>query len=187
MIAPLTLQQDLVRRCPFLIELRNIPFAQQKQLLWYTLDKLPRLAKVAMDARGNGQQLAEETAQRYGQTRIEQVMFTERTYNEIMPPFRVAFQDGTILVPRDSDVRDDLRAIEVINGIPKLRKVRTGAKKDRHGDAAIALALGYHASRQGHQSFNYTPVSALYAHGREPGELRRVRTTAGFKAHKGIW
>ena len=41
-LAPLVQQQNLTRRTPFIVELRNVPFRQQEQIVFYLLDKLPR-------------------------------------------------------------------------------------------------------------------------------------------------
>ena len=54
-IAPYQIEQTLRRRFPFLIELRNVPFRQQEQIVFYLGERLPRFASAAMDARGNGQ------------------------------------------------------------------------------------------------------------------------------------
>jgi phage FluMu gp28-like protein len=145
-ISPLAIGQDLRRRVPFLVELRNVPFKQQEQVLNYIVDRLPRLQAGALDARGNGQYLAEQTAYRYGSGRIECVMLSQSWYLENMPKLKSAFEDDTILVPRDRNVLDDLRALQVIKGIPRLPEGKTGDNKDRHGDAAIAIALAYYAS-----------------------------------------
>lgn len=142
-LAPGEIGQDLVKRVPFLVELRNIPFAQQEQILWFILDRLPRFTAAALDSRGNGQQLAENTADRYGRARIHQIMLSDKFYAEEFPGFKSDFEDGTIEVPRDSDVKDDLRAVLVIGGIPKVPHTTGQGKKGekRHGDAAIALLL----------------------------------------------
>ena len=65
-----------------------------------------------------------------------------------MPPLKKAFEDDTIAVPRDKDVLTDLRAIKVIKGVARVPDRSVG--KDggqRHGDAGIAIALMYYASR----------------------------------------
>jgi phage FluMu gp28-like protein len=72
---PLQIQSNLVRRTPFVVELRRVPFRQQEQILFYIVDRLPRLIGGALDARGNGQYLAETARQRYG-ARVEQVMLS---------------------------------------------------------------------------------------------------------------
>ncbi|MBF0309474.1 MAG: hypothetical protein HQL56_08105 [Magnetococcales bacterium] len=148
-MAPLIQGQDLTRRPPFLVELRNIPFHQQRDILFYLADRLPGLLGGALDARGNGQYLAEVAVQRYG-SRVQAVMLTEGWYREQMPPFKAALEDGTLAdLPRDADILDDLRALEMVKGVARLTDSRqTGQDQGkRHGDAAIALALAFYASR----------------------------------------
>jgi len=149
--APLIQTRNLTRRVPFILELRNVPFRQQEQITFYLLDRLPRLLGAAFDARGNGQYLAEVAMQRYGPTRIQQVMLSEGWYREHLPPMKAALEDGTLDdLPRDADVLADLRALQVIKGVPRLPDVRSKGQDagKRHGDAAIALALAFYASRE---------------------------------------
>ena len=80
-----------------------------------------------MDARGNGQYLAETAAQRYG-GRIEQVMLSQAWYRENMPRYKAAFEDGTIEIPRDAEILNDHRAIVVEHGVAKVSDRRTGGK-----------------------------------------------------------
>lgn len=148
---PLLLTQNLVRRSPFLLELRNVPFRQQEQITFYVLDRLPHFLGGAFDARGNGQFLSEVAMQRYGASRIQQVMLSEGWYREHMPPLKAALEDGTLDgLPKDADVLADLRAVQVIKGVPRIPDTRTtGADQGkRHGDAAVAVALAYYASRE---------------------------------------
>ncbi|MHA6913010.1 hypothetical protein ACQUJO_07730 [Ralstonia pseudosolanacearum] len=148
---PLIQTQNLVRRVPFLVELRNVPFRQQEQIAFYLLDRLPRFTGGAFDARGNGQFLAEVAMQRYGASRIQQVMLSESWYREHMPPVKAALEDGTLDgLPKDADVLADLRAVQVIKGVPRIPDTRTTGedKGKRHGDAAVAVALAYFASRE---------------------------------------
>lgn len=156
---PLLQHQNLVRRVPFIVELRNVPFRQQEQIAFYLLDRLPRFMGGAFDARGNGQSLSEFAMQRYGASRIQQVMLSESWYREHMPPVKAALEDGTLDdLPKDADVMADLRAVQVIRGVPRIPDVRsTGADKGkRHGDVAVAVALAYFASRE----LNKGPVVA---------------------------
>lgn len=147
-IAPMVITQLLQRRVPFLVELRNVPFKQQEQVLFYIVDRLPRLQGGALDARGNGQYLAEQAVERYGAGLVQAVMISLAWYLDAMPKFKAALEDDVLSIPRDRDVADDLRAIEVIKGVPRLPEGKTGSSKDRHGDAAIALVMAYYASLQ---------------------------------------
>lgn len=155
---PLIQHQNLVRRVPFTVELRNVPFRQQEQVAFYLLDRLPRFTGGAFDARGNGQYLAEVAMQRYGATRIQQVMLSEAWYREHMPPVKAALEDGNLQdLPKDADTLADLRAVQVVRGVPRIPDVRTKGedKGKRHGDAAVAVALAYYASRE----LNNGPIS----------------------------
>ena len=60
--------------------------------------------------------------QRYGSSRVKQVMPTENWYREHMPPVKAALEDGNLVgLPKDEDTLDDLRAVQVVNGVPACR------------------------------------------------------------------
>lgn len=189
-LAPLAIGSRLVHRVPFLVELRNVPYRQQEQILYYVVDRLPRFRAGALDARGNGGYLAEQAAYRYGRNRIEPVEISQAWYLENMPKFKARFEDKEVLIPKDRDLLDDLRAIQVVKGIPKVPDVRTGQYKDRHGDAAVALAMADYAARQAPAVYDFHRVPRQGSRAwkrdrrfRDPDRTRLVRTTAGF--HRG--
>lgn len=147
-IWPLAQTRALKLETPFVVELRNVPFEQQKQILFYIVDRLPRFRAGAMDARGNGQYLAEVAMQRYGAARIEQVMLSQEWYRENMPRFKAAFEDKTLIAPKDADILADLRTVVMDKGVAKVpdsASVRGSDGRDRHGDSAVALALATYA------------------------------------------
>lgn len=149
-IVPMQEQPKLAYRDICQIELRNVPFDQQRQILFYLADRLPRFRGGALDARGNGMYLAEVAMQRYGAWRIAQVMLTQPWYVEQMPKFKAAFEDRKIAIPRDGDTLDDLRAIKMEKGVAKVPETYKGKGRDggqRHGDAAIAHALAWYATQ----------------------------------------
>jgi len=147
-ILPICEEQSATFRAPFIVELRNVPFRQQEQILFYIVDRLPRFRYGALDARGNGQYLAERAMQRYGASRIAEVMLTEPWYRDHMPRYKAAFEDKTILLAKDADILEDHRAVKVIRGVARLPELKTRGRdnKQRHGDAAIAGALAWFAT-----------------------------------------
>ncbi|WP_308518259.1 hypothetical protein [uncultured Stenotrophomonas sp.] len=177
-MVPAQIEQSLRRRIPFLLELRNMPHKQQNQVAQYVIKRLPRFVKASVDARGNGHAVAEFLAQEFGYSRVDLVMATESWYRENMPPLKQAFEDDTIAVPRDKDVLADLRAIKMIKGVARVPERSTG--KDggqRHGDAGIAIALMYYASRHPGAEMDWTPVprsvrgfDSVASHGHERPE-----------------
>lgn len=156
----------LVRRTALVIELSNIPFRQQEQVLFFILDRLPRFTAGALDARGNGQYLAEAARQRYG-SRIAQVMLSIEWYRENMPRYKAAFEDEKIELPRDAEILADHRSLVVEAGVARVsersRSTAHGAGARRHGDAAIAAALAFFASHQPAREYAYTPAPRLRA------------------------
>ncbi len=143
--APLEIGETLRRISPFILEMRNTPHQQQVQAVTYVCDRLPKFGGGAFDARGNGSFLAEAMVDTYG-SRIEPVMSTEAWYREHMPPFKAAFEDDRIAVPRNEDVLEDLRAFRLVRGVPRLPEGKTDTKGERHGDSGMALALSWYAS-----------------------------------------
>lgn len=183
--APLTITQNLHRTIPFLVELRNVPFKQQEQVVNYIIDRLPRFIAGAFDARGNGQYLAEQAAYRYGSGRIQCVMLSQQWYLDNMPKLKAKFEDDEISLPKDSEVLNDLRAIQVIKGIAKVPDINTGDKKQRrHGDSAIAIAMAIFASLMETVDYGYESIQKPKSD--DDSHHRAVRCTAGFATRRGV-
>jgi phage FluMu gp28-like protein len=86
--------------------------------------------------------------QKYGPSRIAQVMLSQEWYRENMPPFKAAIEDKKLTAPKDADVLADLRTIVMEKGVAKVpdnARVKGSDGRDRHGDTAIALVLAVFA------------------------------------------
>lgn len=144
-ISPLGIEDNLRRNVPFVIEMQKVPAKQQLQVLDTLIDGFPNFVGGAMDATGTGETVAEWTADKYGWSRIMQVKITLAWYGEYMPKMTGLFEDGMITLPADSNLMQDLRAIEEVNGIPMVSALRRRDLKDPdltcHGDFAPALCL----------------------------------------------
>ncbi|MCX8712299.1 hypothetical protein J3U57_06185 [Gilliamella sp. B3464] len=149
-IWPMAIEQNLMRKVPFSVELNNVPSAQQQQILFFIISKLPRLMGGAMDATGPGMVLAEYTADKFGRPFIAEINLNRQWYGLWMQKFISAFEDGTIDIPRDSNIEQDLRAVRSVDGIPMVPKLERKDLKDpdlvRHGDSAIAGCLAWYAT-----------------------------------------
>lgn len=164
-LLPVAQGQDLVRRVPFSIELRNVPFKQQEQLLYYVVDRLPRFHAGKHDARGNGQYLAEVAQQKYG-PRIEAVMLSQSWYLDNTPKLKTRIEEQTFLLPADADVVSDVRQLRLVRGIPMVpdKAVTRGADGgQRHGDTAIAAVLANAASEADVTEYDYRPAGSAGA------------------------
>lgn len=183
-MVPAVIEDDLRRRVPFTIELRNMPHKQQYQIAKFIIEGLPGFRKAAVDARGNGHAVSEFLAQHFGYERVELVMLTEGWYREQMPPLKAAFEDDTIAIPRDRDTLTDLRTIKVLRGVARVPEGRTTGKDggQRHGDAGIAIALMHYASRQDVEIIDYHRIQP-----HTPDLDRHFSGGANWRSRRGIW
>lgn len=154
--------QRLVRKVPLIVELQRCPYDQQKQALFFVCDTLPRFNSGILDANGNGMVLAQEARQKYGENRIVELMPRDDWLREHTPKFTAAFEDRTIEIPADRDVRDDLRQFRMVGGVGKIpRDVRTEGTDGgrRHGDSGVALLNFYAATLMDVIAYGYdTPA-----------------------------
>lgn len=167
-------QQNLTKQVQFIVELGNMPYKQQEQIVLFILKRLPRFSGGAFDARGNGGYLAESARDAFGSL-IDCVQLSEKWYREHTAPFKAALEDGELeSIPKDADILADLRSFQVVKGVPRIpdkRAKSADGKSKRHGDTAIALLLAHYASRQLIQ----LPVKA---HSRKPRASRKM--TQGY-------
>ena len=140
---------DLSLKPPFVLELRDCPHRTQQQILFYIADNLPRFSGMALDARGNGSALAEAARQEYGPEMALEVMISEGWYRAVMPKLKARIEDKSLLLPKDAGTLSDLRSLRVVKGVARVPEKRTkDATGNRHGDAAVALAMLIHAREE---------------------------------------
>lgn len=150
-------ERMLILTTQLLVELRNIPFETQRDVLFFVVERLPRFGGGAGDAGGNGAYLAEVARQKFGESVLE-VKFTTEWYRLNAPAYIEAFNDKTILLPRHEDVLRDHQALSYVNGIIKVPddfRFKGSDGLDRHGDSAIAGMLMHFASRQSPVAYGY--------------------------------
>lgn len=169
----MAIEQRLKRREVLAYELRNVPGDEQKLICKTVLNHVrSRLVGAAFDATGMGWTVAEDMGRIFGLREDPQgsglvmaVKFAEEWYRINMPPLKAAFEDDAIALIKDNDHLSDLRAIKLVRGIARVPVLREGeAGKKRHGDHAIAVALGHYASRMRWVEYAYTAVNADAAH-----------------------
>jgi len=180
---PIEIGPDLSLRTPFVLELRNVPFEEQRQILFFIADRLPRLFALAMDEGGNGMYLAEEAVKRYGSL-VLPVRLSEPWYREHMPFLKRHFEEGSFTVPADDDVADDFRLLRWVRGVIRVPDRTLGRDGEgRHGDAAIAAALAAFAARAEPAEYGYRSIPTRTTGAANDAQaeelLDRVRESAG--------
>lgn len=153
--SPLAVEKNMRRTTPFMLEMRNVPFSQQEQLLTLCIRALPCFSSGFMDATGNGAQIAEKMQELFGGSRVHAIKINVAWYEEALPPYRAALQDQMMFIPRHADILQDHRTATVVKGVPQIPTLKGSDKKQRHGDSLIALAGAYWASTQEAHDYGY--------------------------------
>ncbi len=150
-IHPFQVRPDLSLATPFVLELRDVPFESQKEIVFYIRSRLPRFFHAALDATGNGAFLAEACRQKFGASFVSEIKLSSSWYILNMPKLKAGFEDDKFELPFDDDILADYRGIAMVKGIAKVPDDARTMGADgfpRHGDAAIAGALAVFASEQ---------------------------------------
>jgi len=155
------LSQDLTRRWRIVIEMRNVPFEAQRQILFFVGERMPRFGHGALDATGNGAYLAEVAAQKWGEERISEIKLSQQWYRDNGTPYVDAFGERTVSIAADDDIVRDHQALQYVNGVVKVpddMRFKGADGLDRHGDTSIAGMLAWFASRQDAVEYGYEAV-----------------------------
>ena len=98
---------------------------------------------MAIDARGNGQELSENAMLRHPGAVI-QVFETQQWYAKYGATLHGLMVSSDFTVPDDETIKADFALVVLKNGIPTIPAVRTSdrdSKGKRHGDGASAAML----------------------------------------------
>jgi len=143
------------------IELRNVPFSQQWQVILYLMNTIPNFAGGAFDSRGNGQSIAEFATQEYPGY-VSQVMITMGWYAQNFPKLKMRMEDAATTIPDDASIREDFRVVGIKAGVPCVLERSGGIRERRHGDGAIAKLMAVYAAdndeEKGYQPMTYESV-----------------------------
>lgn len=129
-----------------IIELPKMPFREQKMIL-YAILQLPNVRRGCLDATGLGMQMAEDAQKDFGKYRIEPVMFTGKSKEEMAYQLLTAFEDRNIRIPDNELLKEDLHSVKrVITQSNNVRFDVEASETDGHADRFWSLALANHAA-----------------------------------------
>lgn len=127
------------------IELFKTPFHIQEEVLYSVLNhKLFR--RCCPDSTGIGRQLSENAQYKFGKYRVEPINFTNKIKEELAYNLRTNFEDKTVFIPKQHEIREDLHSIRRFT--TKANNIRFDADSSEisgHADRFWALALALHA------------------------------------------
>ncbi|MDR0878946.1 MAG: terminase family protein [Treponema sp.] len=131
------------------VELRNWPFDQQWQFWVLLVGALRIFGGAALDARGNGQMIAEKAETEWPGRAIP-VMITRAWYGTWFPKLKGRLEDREWTIPQDEYLIGDFGVVRLKAGYPLIddstkEKAGSALSRKRHGDGAVASALALNA------------------------------------------
>ncbi len=125
--------------------LEKTPFHIQEEILTRILQHRS-LRRCCIDATGLGMQLAESAQRKFGQYRVEGISFTNKVKEELAYNLRTNFEDKSILIPAEHEIREDLHSIRrTTTASGNIRFDADSSEVNGHADRFWALALALHA------------------------------------------
>jgi phage FluMu gp28-like protein len=166
-----------------IITRRRASFFEQDQLLAEVFQRY-RVVRCRIDQTGMGEKPVEDAKRRYGETRVEGVLFSGASKLELATDLKEAMQDRKARIPAgDVKLRADLHAIKSQVGVTGTRRLIADGETDGHADRFWAGALAVSAGSASYQPYAYRGVPR---HGGDDFD-RDLRVTGGFAARKGIF
>jgi len=128
------------------IEMSNATFREQFDTLSELLSART-LRRCCIDAGGIGMQLAEQAVERFGNHRVEPIIFTAALKSQMAGALRVAVEARTIRIPADRRIRNDWHSLR--RDISEQGHFRLSAprREGSHADRFWAAALALHAAQ----------------------------------------
>lgn len=163
----------------------RVSFAEQDRLLDEVMDRY-RVVRVRMDQTGMGEKPVEDAKRRYGELRVEGVLFSGAAKLDMATSLKERMQDRRMRNPAgDVVLRADLHAIKSQVGITGTRRLVADGETDGHADRFWAAALAVSGSESTYQPFDYRAVPREAAP--MDDDARAIRLTGGFGARRGVW
>jgi len=126
----------------------KVRLTEQKIMLWRIMDKL-NMERICIDATGIGMTIGEDTVDKYGQYRAEQVEFTLKIKQDLAVRTRHIFEDKLCRITLCRKLRDDLHAVKKTTTVAG--NIRFDAERTDlgHADRFWAKSLAFMASDSG--------------------------------------
>ncbi len=128
--------------------LHKATFALQDEVMDEQVERFKPL-RIAMDQTGMGEKPVEDAKKRYGELRVEGVLFNGDRPLSVATAAKQAFEDGLIRITDDADLRKDIRKIKKVSGATGAPRLQTGRDKTGHADRTWALFLAIAAADRG--------------------------------------
>ncbi|MEZ5648638.1 MAG: terminase family protein [Alphaproteobacteria bacterium] len=128
-----------------IIARKRIPFAEQDRIMDELLQRY-RAMRLSMDQTGMGEKPVEDAKRRYGEHRVEGVLFTGANKLMLATEAKEAFEDRRIRIPGNPRLRSELHKIKKTVGPTGMPRFVAESDSTGHADIAWAMFLAIHAA-----------------------------------------
>lgn len=135
------------------IELSKMPFHSQEEILFEIL-KHKSFRRDCQDETGIGMQMTENAQRKFGQYRVEGITFTNKVKEELAYNLRREFEDKTVFIPKQHEIREDLHSVRRVTTTAGNIRFDADRSDNGHADRFWALALALHACSGGSGEIN---------------------------------
>jgi phage FluMu gp28-like protein len=141
---------------------RRLSFAAQAEELDRVMARY-RVERVSIDQTGMGEMPVEEARRRHGAYRVEGVLFTAAAKQRLAQLAKRHFEDRSLRLPPDPDLRRDLHALKQAVGASGVPRFVVDGDTDGHADRAWALFLALAAAERPAVPIEYRATGARRA------------------------
>ena len=138
--------------------LKRAKFAEQDAVMDELVEKY-NMVRLCMDQTGMGEKPVEDAQRRYGESRVEGVLFTSPNKLMLATVGKQKFEDRKVRIPLgDQAIRDDLHKLKKIPTATGGFRFDADRDSSGHADRAWAAFLGLYAGSTPYQKPEYTSV-----------------------------
>ena len=130
-----------------LITRRRASFAEQDAVLGDVFDRF-RIIRCCMDKTGMGEKPVEDAQRRYGESRVEGVLFTSASKLAMATIGKEAFEDKKIRIPVNQDLRADLHKLQKTTSATGAPRFVAESDANGHADRTWACFLALNAAHE---------------------------------------
>jgi len=170
---------------------KGIKFAEQDQLLDQMVRRY-RVVRLDMDQTGMGEKPVEDAKRRYGETRVQGILFTNGNKQLLATQAKQRFEDRRIrLHEGDRLLRGDLHSIQRSQTDGGTIRFTADRESGSHADRAWSIFLGINAASTPYQTYAYEavrPVGGKTTNPMRPShddDVRRIGNGGGWRGRSG--
>lgn len=146
----------------FVEEHQNIKFSAMKSALYKYIEH-PKHIRTCIDKTGMGEQLTEETIEKFGASRVEGILFSNAVKGVMAGDLSLALEDKSFIIPDSDAIKEDFHSVRKVVTIAGNTRIEADVNPDdqSHADRFWAAALCKHAQGKKSTGFNASHIKSL--------------------------